>query len=94
MSLKLNTNPGAVLVAVVDVGAPLLLPVLFCAGLLNWKGDFGRSDAAVVGVVPLVVGVSENTGLGISAGLADPKGLLVAVPALPKAFVVWLLEPA
>lgn len=91
---KLNTNPGAVLVAVVDVGAPLLLPVLFCAGLWNWKEGFGRSDAAAVDVVPLVVGVSENAGLGASAGLVNPNGLLVAAPGLPNIPVVWLLEPA
>lgn len=85
---KLNTNLGAVLVAVVDVGTPLLLPVLFCVGLLNWKEAVGRSGATLVDVVPLVVGASENADLGASAGLVDPNGLLVAAPALPKMFVL------
>jgi len=91
---KLNTNPGVVVVAVVDVGALLLLLELFCAWELNWKGDFDTPDVAAVDVVPLVVGVSENICLGASAGLVDPNGLLVAAPVLPNMFVAWPLEPA
>lgn len=95
MSLpKLNANPDVVVVVVVDVGALLLLLELFCAWGLNWKEGFDRLGAAVVGVVPLVVGGIENIGLGASAGLVNPNGLLVVAPVLPNMFVVWLLGPA
>jgi len=83
----LNMNLGAVPVAALGGRAPLLLPVLFCGGLLNWKEDFGGSDVAAVDVVPLVVGIGENTGLGASADLVDPNVPLGPAPVLPKVFV-------
>ncbi len=87
---KLNEIPGVALVAVLGVGAPpLLLPALFCAGLLNWKESFGASDAATADVVVLlVVGVGDNIDLGASAGLVDPNVPLAAGPGLPNMFVV------